>query len=59
MGIRDDRKLVNELCDIEEGLTDWEVDFVEGIARQVHDDKRALSPKQRLIAVQIRRKHRD
>lgn len=60
MGIRDDRKLADELCEIEWGLTDWEVEFVESIARQVHDDKRALTPDQRKKAEQIHKaKYRD
>lgn len=29
------RKLVKDLCDIEEGLTDWEVDFVESLGRDL------------------------
>ena len=32
---KDDAAIVKELCDIEYGLTDWEVDFVESIAKQV------------------------
>ena len=53
MGIKQDRELVDALCDIERGLTDWEVEFVEGIARQVHDEKRALTPKQLEVALKI------
>lgn len=53
MGIRQDRQLCEALCDIEEGLSDWEVEFVEGIARQVHDEKKGLTPKQLKIALDI------
>ncbi len=53
MGIQKDRKLVDALCEIEEGLTDWEVDFVEGVAKQVHDDRRALTPDQLKKALEI------
>ena len=56
MGIRDDRILADKLCEIDDGLTDWEVDFVEGIARQVHDQKRALSPKQFQMANNLLRR---
>ena len=60
MGIRDDRKLVDELCQISWGLSDWEVEFVESIARQIHDDKRALSSDQRTKAQEIHEaKYRD
>ncbi len=31
----DDKELVDALCDIDEGLTEWEVDFVESIAKVV------------------------
>lgn len=53
MGIKQDRDLVDALCDINSGLNDWEVEFVEGIARQVHDEKKGLSPKQREIALKL------
>ena len=60
MGIRDDRILVDKLCEIDDGLTDWEVDFIEGIARQVHDQKRVLSLKQIKMAQNLlRRKTED
>ena len=57
MGIKDDRLLVKKLCDIESGLTHWEVEFVEGIARQVYDDKRALTIAQREVAEEIEEAH--
>ncbi len=57
MGITNDTKLVEELCEIEEGMSDWEVDFVEGIAKQVLDDRKPLSPKQTQVALKIRREY--
>jgi hypothetical protein len=47
-----DHELVEELCDIDYGLTDWETDFIDSITDQV-DKGRKLSPKQREIAAQI------
>lgn len=47
----EDRELVAELCEIESGLTEWEVDFVDDIARVV--DTRPLSERQRAKARQI------
>jgi len=57
MGIKQDRDLADQLCEIDHGLTEWEVDFVEGIARQVHNEKRALTPKQIEIALKLHDKH--
>ncbi len=57
MGIRQDRELIDALCEIDHGLTEWEVEFVEGISHQVHDDKRGLSPKQLQIALKIQEEH--
>lgn len=56
MSIADDRLLVTHLCDIDSGLNDWEVDFVEGIAKQVLDTNRALTTKQRIIGEMILKK---
>lgn len=53
MGIRQDRELVDALCEIDRGLDDWEVDFIEGIAKQVHDQRQQLSPRQLKAALQI------
>lgn len=57
MGIKQDRELADELCEIDHGLTEWEVEFVEGIAHQVHDEKRGLSLAQRKIALALHKKH--
>jgi hypothetical protein len=47
-----DKELVDTLCEIDRGLSDWEVDFVESIAKQV-EQHRSLSEKQRAIANRI------
>ena len=57
MNIKKDRELVDALCEIDHGLSEWEVEFVEGIARQVHDEKKGLSPKQRRISEEIFEEH--
>lgn len=57
MGIKQDRKLVDALCEIDHGLTDWEVEFVEDMAKQVHDQKVALSPGQMIKCLEIHDKH--
>jgi len=31
-------KMINDLCRLEEGLSRWEVDFVDSLARQRQDD---------------------
>lgn len=48
-----DRELVDALCEIEEGLTEWEVNFVDSITKQVIDQARTLSSKQRAKAEAI------
>lgn len=48
-----DRELVDALCDIESGLTDWEVNFVEDVATQIIDNKQLLSEAQLKKAEQI------
>lgn len=48
-----DEELIEELCDIEKGLNDWELEFVANIGRQDN----WLSPKQRPIAERIWREH--
>lgn len=49
--LAEDRKLVERLCKIEEGLSDWEVSFVESLSRWV--ESRELTPAQRERAFQI------
>lgn len=56
MPSKEDRDLVAALCEIDHGLTDWEVNFVEDIARQVLDRKQGLTPKQLQIALRIQEK---
>jgi len=50
---QDDQALVEALCAIEDGLTPWEVEFVEAVAAQVIDEGRPLSESQREKAEQI------
>lgn len=42
----DDQELVDALCEIEDGLSEWEVDFVESIAKSIKTYG-SLTPKQR------------
>ena len=51
-----DREVVDELCDIENGLNDWEIDFVEDMARRLVYGER-LSPAMRAKGQQILREH--
>lgn len=51
--LRSDFLVVGELCNIDHGLTDWEVNFVESVVRQVQDERRPLSPRQREVAEAI------
>ena len=44
-----DKELIESLCGIETGLTDWEVGFVESVSKQ----KFPLTPKQRSKAEKI------
>ena len=57
MGIRQDRELADALCEIDRGLSEWEVQFVEDIAKQVHDEKKGLTPAQLAKALEIHDKH--
>ena len=52
MSFKDDLRLVADLCDIDEGLTPWEVGFAESLAKQT-EAGRELSDKQRSIAESI------
>jgi hypothetical protein len=49
----DDESLVQALCAIEDGLTAWEVEFVEAVSEQVIDNGRPLTDGQREKAEQI------
>lgn len=51
-GKSEDAKLVDDLCAIESGLSDWEVGFVESLAKQI-EVGRKLSDKQRAKAEKI------
>ena len=47
-----DEDLVDELCEIEEGLTGWEMDFAESVAKQV-EAWRPLTERQREMIEKI------
>lgn len=47
-----DMELVDELCEIEEGLSDWEVEFVDSIAKALRRYG-SLTPPQRVKAEQV------
>ena len=49
-----DQELVRELCEIDGGLSAWEVEFTESVAKQV--ETRTLTDKQRDIVERILRK---
>lgn len=49
----DDEATVQALCAIEDGLTAWEVEFVESVAAQVIDERRPLTERQRETAERI------
>lgn len=49
----DDEAIVQALCAIEDGLTPWEVEFVESVAAQVIDQRRMLTDRQRETAEKI------
>lgn len=48
-----DQDLVEQLLDYGGGLTEWEVQFVESIARQFEGNGRRLTEKQRRVARSI------
>lgn len=50
-----DEDLVKGLCEIESGLTDWEVKFVDSVASRILDRRIELTDKQRNIAERIYR----
>lgn len=54
-----DNVLVQELCKVDHGLTEWEVKFVEDISKQVLDRKEKLTDKQRRKALDIWGEHCD
>lgn len=51
-----DRELVRALADVEDGLSEWEVEFVDHLAREARDQGsgwRGLSERQRVLAAEI------
>jgi hypothetical protein len=53
--LEQDHDLAAELCAIEEGLSEWEIEFVESIMRRV-DRGQTLTEKQRDKALSIHRR---
>ncbi len=53
----EDRKLVDELCEIDSGLNDWELGFVESVTEQVIEEGYKLTDAQRDKAEQIMEEH--
>ena len=49
-----DKELMEILCEIESGLTDWEVEFIEDVTKRVETGE-VLSKGRREKAEQIRR----
>ena len=47
-----DSDLVEEVCEIESGLSDWEVKFIEDVTKQV-EDQQELTWRQRSKLAQI------
>ena len=48
-----DKETVEDLCAIEEGLSDWEVTFVESVSRRVLEEHNTLTDGQQLKAAEI------
>lgn len=48
-----DKELIQALCEINEGLNDWELGFVDDIAQRALVKKEALTPRMRKKAEQI------
>ncbi len=53
MGIQYDRRLLEKLCAIDHGLTEWEMDFIDDTAKKVFDKKKALTEGQLKMAKTI------
>ena len=52
-GSSDDLDLINDLLEIDSGLTEWELTFAESVAKQMLDLGRAMTAKQRAKALSI------
>ena len=52
-----DGELIKALCDIEAGLSNWEVEFVESLCVWLEDEGRPLTAKQRDKAIEILEAH--
>lgn len=53
MSDNDDEGMLRDLLDLEEGLTDWELKFIEDLAHNLFDLKFDLTPGQRNKLVEI------
>lgn len=51
--VMDDSELVETLCEIDSGLSAWEIEFVESLAKWVQDEGRSLTENQRTKALEI------
>lgn len=56
MAEQTDEALVRDLLAVDDGLTDWELGFIESLAEFLFDKGRALTDRQRAKADQILRR---
>lgn len=52
---KDEKNVVSDLLELEEGLSDWEIDFLDNLYNNFAD--RELSPKQRDVLCSLSEKH--
>lgn len=55
--LEQDRELVREICEIDSGLSDYAVEFVESVARRVIGDGLELTTQQRQFAEKLASDH--
>lgn len=48
-----DQELVDELCDVEDGLTEWEIEFADSLAKHLDTPGNTLSLKRRATLERI------
>lgn len=48
-----DDEITKRLCDVEEGLSEWETEFVDSVRRRVLVSKQRLTPRQREVCERI------
>lgn len=51
--LADEKQIVEELCEIDHGLTEWEINFVEAMHTRVIDERTVMTPRQREVALNI------